>query len=151
MDAFAVSLGAHVGQLFGFARVDGDVVFAGVFANDHAGVDFVARFHHKASAFLDHIQGISHRFAAFHADKRAVLAGGDLASIWPVFVEEMAHHADATGLIDQVGLEADQAAHGNQRLDTDLLAVMVHVGDLAFAAGEILHDRAHSLFGNFQE
>src|SRR5690242_7189144 len=37
LDALAVTLGAHVGELFGFARIDGDVVFAGVFADDLSG------------------------------------------------------------------------------------------------------------------
>ena len=77
------------------AGIDGDVVFAGVFADDHAFVDLLARLDHEPAALLDHVQGVGGGFAGFHADERAVLAGGDLAAVGAVFVEEVAHDARA--------------------------------------------------------
>src|SRR6266513_188382 len=46
LNAFAVPLRTHVGELFRLARVDRNVVVTSVFADDHASVDFVARFDH---------------------------------------------------------------------------------------------------------
>ncbi len=57
LDALAIAGGAHVGEALGFAGVDGDVVFAGVFADDHAFVNFVAWLDHEAAAFLNHVEG----------------------------------------------------------------------------------------------
>ena len=37
-----------------------------------------------------------------------------------VFVEQMAHHAHAAGLVDEVGFETDQAARRDERFDADL-------------------------------
>ena len=96
-------------SFFALHGIDRDVVFARVFADDHAGVNRVARLDHQAAALLDHVQRVGHRLAALHADQRAVLARGDFAAVRAVFVEQMAHHAQAAGLVDQVGLEADQA------------------------------------------
>jgi hypothetical protein len=94
---------------------------------------------------------VGHGLAVLHADERAVLARGDVAAVRAVFVEQMAHHAQAARHVDQVGLEPDQAAHGNERLDGHFLAVMVHVGDVRLAPGKIFHDVAHGFLGNFQE
>src|SRR5207249_1018523 len=61
----------------------------------------------------------------FHADQRAVLPRRNLAAVGPVFVEEMAHHAEPARGVHEIGLETDQAAHGDERLDGHLRAVMV--------------------------
>src|SRR5438132_10145520 len=50
LNAFAVPLRTHVGELFRLARVDRNVVVTSVFADDHASVDFVPRLDHEASA-----------------------------------------------------------------------------------------------------
>ena len=81
LDAFAFALGTHVGEAFGFAGIDWNVVFAGVFADDLALVDFVAGLNHEAAAFLHHVEGVSGGFAGIHADERTVLARGNVAAI----------------------------------------------------------------------
>ena len=131
LNAFAVTLRTHVGQLFRFARIDRDIVLASVFADDHAFINRVAGLDHQPAAFLDHVQRVSHGFAAFHADQRTVLARGDFAAVRTVFMEQMAHHAEAAGLVDEIGFETDQAARRNQRLDADIVAVVIHVRDFS--------------------
>ncbi len=97
------------------------------------------------------LRGVGHGFAVFHADEGAILAGDDVAAIGAVFVEEMAHDAEAAGHVDEIGLETDEAAHGDEGLDGDFLTVMVHVGDVGLALGEVFHGGAHGFFGNFEE
>src|SRR6185503_1685072 len=102
---------------------------------------------HEASALLDHVQGVAGGFAVVHADEGTVLAGGNLAAVGSVFVEEVAHHAHALGGVDEVGLEADEAAHGDEGLDGDDVTDVVHVGDLRLPVGEVLHDNAKVFVG----
>ena len=66
-------------------------------------------------------------------------------------MKEVAHHAHALGGVHEVGLEANQSAHGHKRLDGDDVADVVHVGDLGFAAREIFHDVAQAVVGHFDE
>src|SRR5687768_4808528 len=63
----------------------------------------------------------------------------------------MAHDAHALGLVDEIRFETNQTARGDDRLDADLVADVIHVHDLALARGEILHDGAHEFFRNFEE
>ena len=100
----------------------------------------VTRLDHQAAALLHHVQRVRGGFAGVHGNQGAVLAGGDLAAVFTVLVEEVAEHAHALGHVDQVGLETDQAAHRSQRLDRHEIAGVGHVGDLALAEGQVLHD-----------
>ncbi len=50
-------------------------------------------------------------------NEHAVLARGDVAALRAVLLEEMAHDAFAARQVDEIGLEADQAARGDDRLD----------------------------------
>src|SRR5665213_1323285 len=151
LNSFAIALRTHIGQAFGFAGIDRNVILARVFAHDHAPVNFLARLDHEPSAFLHHVQGVSHRFAVLHADQRTVFARRNIAAIGSVFVEQMAHHAEAARHVDQVCFQADQAAHRDESLDSDAVAMVVHVDNLGFAAGKIFHGGAHGFLGNFQK
>ena len=132
LNAFAVALRTHVGQAFCLARVDRDIIFAGVFADDHADVNLVARLDHQTAAFLHHVERVGGGFAAFHADERAVFARGNFAAVRAVFVEEMAHHAHAAWseltrsvskpIKPRIGMSASMLTW---------LPMMVHVRDLA--------------------
>ncbi len=55
----------------------------------------------------------------FHRDEHAVAAARDLALVRAVFLEEMAGDAVALGDVDEIGLEADQAARRDDGLDQD--------------------------------
>jgi len=52
LDAFAVPLGAHVGEMFGFAGVDHHVGGSGVFSHDHAGIDLFLGSNEERSTLL---------------------------------------------------------------------------------------------------
>src|SRR5438034_4280070 len=151
LDALAVALGAHVGQLFRFAGIDRDVVVARILPDDHSFVNPVARLDHEPAALLNHVERIGHGFAVSHAAHRPVLAGRNRAAIGPVFVEEMTHHAEPAGRVHEVRLEPDQAAHRDERLDADLLAVMIHVRDLGLAIRQVFQHDAHVVLGDFQK
>ncbi len=48
--------------------------------------------------------------------------------------------------------KSDEAAAGNAELDAHApVAVVVHVGDFAFARAELLHDNADEIFGNVDQ
>src|ERR1022692_4198264 len=151
LDAFTVALRTHVGEALFLDGIDGYVVLAGVFTNDHADINHLAGPDHQASAFLHHVQRVVGGFAGIHADERTVLARRDFAAILAIFVEEMAHHAHALGRVDEVGLEADESAHRHERLHGDNVADVIHVRDLRFSSGKVFHDHAEVFAGNFHE
>ena len=53
------------------------------------------------------------------------------------------------GGVDEVNFHADEAAGGDRRLDHGGDVQLFHVGELALAGGEILHDRADAVIGHF--
>ena len=61
----------------------------------------------------------------------------------------MAHYAVAGSHGHKVTFKTDQAASGHFRFDGDAGVVVFHVGDLAFALGDIFHYAAEVFFGNF--
>ena len=116
---------------------------------NHSFINLVTRLDHQASSLLNHVEGISHRLAVFHAHEGTILSRGNFATVGAVLVKEVAHHPDATSSINKIGFKANQPAHRNKRFDADLLPVMMDVNNLSFAAREVLHDRAHRIFWNF--
>ena len=84
----------------------------------------------------------------FHRDEHAVVAGRDLAFVRAVFLEEMRHDAVAFGAVDEIGLEADQAARGDDGLHRDAVRLVLHVDDVGFARGEDLQDVAEVFVRN---
>src|SRR5690606_15471862 len=73
----------------------------------------------------------------------------DLAGPRTVFLEQVGHDAVAAGGVDQVDLHADEATRGDGGFDHGGGVELLHVGELALAVGEILHDRAHAIVGHF--
>src|SRR5690606_6391380 len=66
-----------------------------------------------------------------------------------VFFEEMAHHAVATGGVDHVDFHADKTAGRDRGFDHGRGDHLFHVGQLALAIGEILHDGADAIVRHF--
>jgi hypothetical protein len=148
LDAFAVALAAHVGEVLGLGGVDRHVLGARVFADDHALVHFFARPDEHASAFLDVVERPGGGDAGFHGDEGAAEAGEDFADHGAVFLEHVAHDAAAAGEVDHVGFEPDQAAGGDDSFEVNTVRQVVHVGDLGFASGEHLHHVAETFAGH---
>ena len=66
-----------------------------------------------------------------------------------VAVEEGVHDDGAARVGEELAAQADQAAAGHAEFDAHAaIAVVVHVGDFAFARAELLHDHADEFFGN---
>jgi hypothetical protein len=149
LDALAVALGAHIREGFRLAWIHRHVVGAGVFADDHAGVNRVAGADEEAAAFLDVVDGKTGRVARFHGDEHAVKARENFADFRAVFLEQVAHDSFAAGQVDEVGFKTDQAARGDRRFHRDAVGVVVHVGDFTLAIGEILEDVAQLVGGSF--
>ena len=129
-----------------FGRVAGHVTPWGVFAHDHAAVDFFARADEELAAVLDHIERVGHGFALLHAYQGTGLAGGDLSAVRAVFEEGVAHHAVAGGHRYEVALEADQSAGGGLGLNGHTGVVVLHIGHLGFALGEVFNHATKLFF-----
>src|SRR6478609_4942917 len=146
-DAF--TLRAEVRELLFADGVDGDVLVAGILADDHAFIDLLARIDEELAALLAHHEGIAGGLAGLGRDERAGDAGEHFARVRAVFLEEMAEHAAATGGVDDVDFHADQAARGDGGLDHRGVRELLHVGQAALAVREVLHDGADALVGHF--
>ena len=66
-------------------------------------------------------------------------------------MEQVAHHAHALRRVDEVCFKTDQAAHRHEGFHGNLVADVIHVRDLRFATGKILHDRPQIFGRNFHE
>src|SRR5437899_10024215 len=61
LNAFAFTLAAHVGQALRFAWINGQIVGARIFANDHSGINILLRPDEQSAARLDAIERIRDR------------------------------------------------------------------------------------------
>jgi hypothetical protein len=84
VDVLVAARGADVGQFLLLGRIDGQVVVARVFADDHAFVDFVARRDEQLGPLLQGVQRVGDGAAADHRHQHAVAASGDIALDRPV-------------------------------------------------------------------
>ncbi len=83
------------------------------------------------------------------AIKCAGQAVRNLAQPLGVAVEKRIHHDGPARVGQQLAAQADQSAAGNSEFDAHAaVAVVVHVGHLALARAELLHDHADELFRN---
>ena len=89
LDAFAVSLRTHIGQILGFAGIHHHIGGTGVFANDHACIDVFLWSDEKGSPFLEVFQRVGGGGARLEGDENAVNPGWDFAAVRPVFAEQM--------------------------------------------------------------
>src|SRR5690606_18360605 len=134
-DAFA--LRAEVGELLFADGVDGDVLVAGIFADDHALVNLFAGTDEEFAALLAHEEGVGGGLAGLGGDERAGDAGEHFAGVGAVFLEQVAGDAAAAGGVDHVDFEADEAAGRDGRLDHGGGDELLHVGELALAVRQV--------------
>ena len=141
--------GAHVRQLLLARRVDLHVVAARVEANDHAVVDVDARLDEQLAALLERHQRMLRRHTLTVGNQRAVLTRANLAVPRLEAFEDVMELAGATGLGQELGAEADQAARGDDLLDADPAGTMVdHLLHAALADAEHLDDDAGVVLGH---
>src|SRR5690606_7588029 len=79
--------GAEVGELLGLERVHLQVLRLGVFADNHAFVELLARADEQYAAIFQGVEGVGDGFALLHRDQHAVLAALDRAFVGTVFLE----------------------------------------------------------------
>ena len=80
---------------------------------------------------------------ASFAIERAAVAAGELAAIRAVLEERVVQQAGAARLGEELGADAEQAARRDLELDAHAAGAGVdHVGHLAAALLQLLHDRA---------
>ena len=112
-------------------------------ADHHAFVQGVAGLDEHAAAVIELAQRIGHRLAIVLADQHAVLAPFDLALVRLVAVEDVADQARAARHVEELVLEADQAARRDLVLEAHPAhAVGLHVDELGLALAERLHHGA---------
>src|ERR1700742_1060230 len=118
-----------------FTRAKGQIIRSSVLPYDHPLVHFFLWSNEKPTAFLDVIQSIGRRSAAFHCHQDTVCPASDLAFERPIFLEKVAHRAEATSKIDQVRLKTNQSSGGDHGLDQHAVRVMTHVHNFPLPAG----------------
>src|SRR5579859_6223571 len=144
--------GAHVGELL-FARdVDFHILFAGIFADDHAFVDVDGGADEKFAAFLEAPEGVSGADAGAVCDE---CAGGTKrhvsAVIDPTF-EDGVNEGGAARVGKKLAAEADEAARRNFEFETNASgAVIAHLGHFAAAGAERFHDDADEIVGDVDD
>ncbi len=140
--------GTDVGELLGLERVHDQVVLARVQPNDHALVNLFAGTDEQLASVLQVEQGEAQRLAGGIGDQHAVLARGDRPRlIGTVVVEDVVQDAGTGGGRHELGLEADQPTRRDDEVQAHAaLAVRDHVGHVAAAFAELLHDGALVLF-----
>src|SRR5690606_36098656 len=133
-----------VGELLLANRIHHQVVVAAVNADDHALIERVLRADEHAAAFLKLPQGVSHGLAVVLADQHAIatLTQGTFLHR-TIVVEDVAHDPGASGQVEEVTLEADQAPGRNAVFQTRATAAVGHhVQQLALAAAQLFHHAA---------
>ena len=152
-EVFVRARRADVGQLFGFERVDGEVVVAAVDADHHAFVHFVAVADKEAAAVLQVKERVGERLAGCHRDENAVVPRfAEAVFFRAVVVEGLEFEATAGGERHEFSLEADEAARRDEVFEADAaFAVRHHVAQFAFALAHALHHRPLVLFVQIQD
>jgi hypothetical protein len=133
-DVLVLARRADVGELFLADGVDHQIVVARVDAHDHALVYRLAGADEHTPARLQLEQGVRHQLALLGRDQHAVAPLGHVRLDRAPIVEHVAHHAAAARQVEELALEADQAARRDAVFQPRApLAVGLHVGQLAAA------------------
>ena len=85
--------GADVIEFFGLHRVDGKIICAGVFSDDHASVNFLGRVDEEGATAFESGETVGSCGTGVHGDEGTCLAGDDVTSPRLIFVEEVRHDA----------------------------------------------------------
>src|SRR5207302_2393457 len=145
LDAFAFTLRTHVRKVFRLAGVHWQILWPRVLAYDHSFVNVFLRPDEKSAARLDIVERISSADSIFHRHHHSTTASANLAFERGIFAKKMAHQPFAASQVDEIGLEADQAARGDDRFNRNAQRVMIHSENLAFAISNRLQNIAKVL------
>ena len=138
--------------MFKFAYVDDKIVFARVFADDFALVNFFARSDEQGGTFLRVEQTVLRGHAGFEYDKRTSRSAGNVAFVLLVPGEDVAHYAEPLRVGEHFAPVTEQASCGNFELQFRASAIVCrHVYKFAFSRAEFVHYRADVIVGDFND
>src|SRR5437867_10375481 len=103
--------------MFSRAGVHWQISWPRVFADDHSFVNVFLRSDEKPAARLDIVERVSSADSIFHRHHHSTTASANLAFEGGIFAKKMTHQPFAAGQIDEIGLEADQAARGDDHFN----------------------------------
>src|SRR5450432_2035133 len=131
LDALAIALAAHVGEMFRLARIDRQIVGPRVFTDNHSAVNFLLRPDEEAPALLNVVERVGGADSGLHRDHDAAIAPFDLTFEQRVLAKKMAHDPFAAGQVNKIAFETDEAARGDDRLDRNARRMMIHADNFA--------------------
>src|SRR5947209_4617468 len=99
------------------ARIHRQIFWPRVLAYDHSFVNVFLRPDEKLAARLDIVERVSSADSIFHRYHHSTAASANLAFEGGIFAKKTTHQAFAAGDVDKIGLEADQAARGDDRFN----------------------------------
>src|ERR1019366_1126154 len=141
--------GAHVGQLLLAHNVDVKISLLRVLAADHALVNVHAGASEKHAALLQIVERVRGRKPGPVGDERTGRAMRNFSLPLDVSVEQRVHDDGAARVGEERAAQSDQAAAGHAEFDAHAaIAVIMHVGDFAFARADMLHDHADEVVGD---
>src|SRR5229473_1695830 len=146
-NGFVGAGGAHVGLLLFFGDIDVHVLFAGIFAEDHAFVDVDGGADEELAALLDIPQRKRGGDAGTVGDERARGAQGHFSGIVHPAVKNGMNQRGAAGVREQLAAQADQAARGDFEIQAHAAGIVVaHLEHFAAAAADGFQDDADETF-----
>src|SRR4029077_7379466 len=116
----------HVRKMFRLAGIHWQIFWPRVLAYDHSFVNVFLWLDEKPAARLDLVERVSSADSIFHRHHHSATAPTNLALEGGIFAKKMTHQSFATGQVDEIGLEADQTARGDDRLKRNSRRVMIH-------------------------
>src|SRR5215813_5887702 len=142
----------HVGEFLLAGDIDVHILFAGIFADDHAFVDVERRADEKFTAFLDAPKCVSGADASAVSDERARGTQRHFAAVIdPAFKNGM-NERGAARVGKQLAAQADESARRNPEFEADAAgAVIAHLGHFATARAERFHDDADEVVGDVDD
>ena len=150
--SFVGAGGTGVGQVFGLADIDIDVDRLAALSHDHAGVDLLAGSDEHLTAVLSPENAVGDSRARLKSNQGAGLAVGNISLIGGVAVENRVHDPVALGVCHKITSVTDEAAGGNHKGQTGVVALDgSHIDQLALALAQLLDDIARKLFGNIDD
>ena len=117
-----------------FAHVNGNVVLATVFANNHTCVNWHAHAYKQTASFLRVEQAVSGGNAILKANKTTTAALLDVALVLVVAVKNATHNAKTFGVGQKFSAVTNQATRWNTELQScGALVVRHHVQEFRLA------------------
>src|SRR5208283_682935 len=143
---------AHVGELLFLGDIDFHVLLAGVFAHDHAFVNFDDRADEKFAAFLQAPERIGRGNTRAVGDERTRGAESHVTTVFHPAFKDGVDESSAASVGEELAAQANQAARRDFEIEAHAAgAVIAHFEHFAAAAADSFHDDADETLGNVND